>query len=86
MLANWVQSLTEVAFKNSNSCISQNSFTNHHQQFSWTHNLINIFTGSPSWNTLHHGQTIHSPTENLISLILFKTPCIIFELLGYGKS
>ena len=22
--------------------------------------LINIFTGSPSWNRQHHGQTIHS--------------------------
>ena len=59
MLANWVQSLTEVAFKNSNSCISQNSFTNPQQQFSWTHNLINIFTGSPSWNTLHIMANLH---------------------------
>ena len=33
--------------------------------------LINIFIGGPSWNRQHHGQTIH-PTENLISMNLFK--------------
>ena len=33
--------------------------------------LINIFTGSQSWNIQHHGQTIH-PTEKLISMNLFK--------------
>ena len=43
-------------------------------------NLINILTGSQSWNRQHHGQTIHSK-EKLISMNLFK---IIFDLHGYG--
>ena len=34
-------------------------------------NLINIFIGSPSWNSQNHGQTIH-PTEKFISMNLFK--------------
>ena len=38
--------------------------------------LINIFTGSPSWNRQHHGQTIH-PTEKLISMNLFKILCVV---------
>ena len=33
-------------------------------------NLINIFTGSQSWNRQHHGQTIH-PTEKLTSMNLY---------------
>ena len=38
--------------------------------------LINIFTGSPSWNRQHHSQTIYS-TENLISMNLFKILCVV---------
>ena len=34
-------------------------------------NLINISNSWGIWNTLHHGQSIH-PTENCMSLILFK--------------
>ena len=41
-----------------------------------------------SWNWQHHGQTIH-PTENLISMNLFKILCVatwawLFDLHGHG--
>ena len=38
--------------------------------------LINIFTGSQSWNRQHQGQTIY-PTEELISMNLFKILCVM---------
>ena len=44
--------------------------------------LINIFTGSQSWNRQHHGQAIHpSPTEKLISMNLFKILCVVAWLI-----
>ena len=39
-------------------------------------NLINIFTGSQSWNRRHHRQTIH-PTEKLNSMNLFRILCVV---------
>ena len=39
-------------------------------------NIINIFTGCQSWNSQHHGQTIH-PTEKLISMNLVKILCVV---------
>ena len=40
-------------------------------------NLINIFTGSPSWNSHDHDQTIHT-NENFISMNLFKIICVVY--------
>ena len=38
--------------------------------------LVNIFTGSQSWNRQHYDQTIH-PTEKLTSMNLFKIFCVV---------
>ena len=43
--------------------------------------LINIFTGSQSWNRRYHGKTIH-PTEKFISIYLFKILCVVHDLFG----
>ena len=52
-------------------------------------NLINIVTGSPSWNSHHHDQTIHT-NENLIKIefvqnyLCCNIVMITFDFYGYG--
>ena len=57
----------------------------HYSKLHITYNLLNTFTGSPSWNRQHHGQTIH-PTENefVQNFLCCDIGMNIFYLHGYG--